>query len=198
MTEPSPAPTSSDGRRSSGASETPPDIEAHTIRLRVNQRDLELAVPTDRLLIDLLRTDLGLTGTKEGCGVGVCGACSIILDGQLLSSCIVLAVTTDGAEITTIEGLAGPGDPLVPIQEAFLSCGGYQCGICTPGQLMAATALLEHTPDPTEAEVRAWMTGNLCRCTGYRQIVDAILLAAGSAVAGSVEPATARVAASGS
>jgi carbon-monoxide dehydrogenase small subunit len=172
------------------------DAELCTIRLRVNRRDVQVAIPTDRLLVDLLRADLGLTGTKEGCGVGVCGACSIILDGRLLSSCIVLAVTTDGAEITTIEGLAGPGDPLVPLQEAFLRCGGYQCGICTPGQVMAATALLEQTPDPTEADVRAWMTGNLCRCTGYQQIVDAILLAAEGPVAGSVEASAAPMSAS--
>lgn len=148
------------------------------IRLRVNGRPVAARIPTDRLLIDALRTDLGLTGTKEGCGIGVCGACSVIVDGRLLSSCIVLAVAVDGASITTVEGLADPDGGLSPLQEAFIRCGGFQCGICTPGQLIAATALLDANPDPSELEIRTWLLGNLCRCTGYRQIIESVQAAA--------------------
>jgi carbon-monoxide dehydrogenase small subunit len=158
-------------------------VEGSTISLRVevNGTGYSLDIPADRLLIDLLRSDLGLTGTKEGCGVGVCGACSVIVDGRLSSSCIVLAATVDGAAITTVEGLADPDGRLSPLQEAFIEHGGFQCGICTPGQLVAATALLERTPHPSQVEVREWLLGNLCRCTGYRGIVDAVLAAAEAA-----------------
>ena len=148
------------------------------LRLGINGAEHRVTVPADRLLIDVLRTDLGLVGTKEGCGVGVCGACSIIVDGLLFSSCIVLAASVDGASITTVEGLAHPDGSLSALQDAFIECGGFQCGICTPGQLVAATALLDHDPAPTEDDVRQWLTGNLCRCTGYRGIVDAVLQAA--------------------
>lgn len=148
------------------------------LQLLVDGAPRTVQVAADRLLIDVLRSDLGLTGTKEGCGVGVCGACSVIVDGKLLSSCILLAVSADGATITTVEGLGAPDGSLSEVQEAFLQFGGFQCGICTPGQLVAATALLEHDPDPSESMVRQWLTGNLCRCTGYRGIVEAVMRAA--------------------
>jgi carbon-monoxide dehydrogenase small subunit len=148
------------------------------LHVRVNGEDRSLEVPADRLLVDVLRSDLGLTGTKDGCGIGVCGACSVIVDGRLLSSCIVLAASLDGATIRTVEGLSGPDGSLSALQEAFIGCGGFQCGICTPGQLVAATALLDRDPSPAEADVREWLTGNLCRCTGYGGVVDAVLQAA--------------------
>ena len=145
--------------------------------MTVNGQPHTVTIPANRLLLHLLREDLGLTGTKEGCSVGVCGACSVMVDGVLLSACLLPAVLVDGADITTVEGLAAQGE-LSPLQEAFIRHGGFQCGICTPGQLIAATALLDENPRPTEAQVRAWMMGNLCRCTGYYQIVDSVLAAA--------------------
>ena len=144
-----------------------------TIRLRVNGQPVVREVPDNRLLVDFLRYDLGLAGTKEGCSVGVCGACTVLLDGQPVSSCIALAVMTDGCTVTTIEGLA-QGDRLHPLQQAFIEYGGFQCGICTPGQIMAAKALLDVNPHPTTDEIQAWMMGNLCRCTGYYQILASI------------------------
>ena len=127
----------------------------------------------DRRLIDVLRDDLGLTGTKEGCSVGVCGACSVLVDGELVSACLVPAVFVEGKAVTTVEGLAS-ADTLSPLQEAFIREGGFQCGICTPGQLVAATALLTEHRRPTEDQIREWMLGNLCRCTGYHGITRAI------------------------
>ncbi len=147
-----------------------------TLRIKVNGTDQKIDIPTHRLLIDLLRYDLGLTGAKLGCGVGVCGACTVLLDGQMVASCLVLAVSTDGAEITTIEGLSSE-NRLHPLQQSFIDYGGFQCGICTPGQIMAAKALLDQNPDPSETEVREWMMGNLCRCTGYYKILESILKA---------------------
>ncbi len=144
-----------------------------TIRLRVNGQPVVREVPDNRLLVDFLRYDLGLAGTKEGCSVGVCGACTVLLDGQPVSSCIALAVMADGCAVTTIEGLA-QGDRLHPLQQAFIEYGGFQCGICTPGQIMAAKALLDVNPHPTTDEIQAWMMGNLCRCTGYYQIIASI------------------------
>jgi len=144
-----------------------------TLRLRVNGQPVVREVPDNRLLVDLLRYDLNLTGTKEGCSVGVCGACTVLLDSQPVSACIVLAVMADGCEVTTIEGLA-QGDRLHPLQRAFIECGGFQCGICTPGQIMAAKALLDANPHPSKEEIQAWMMGNLCRCTGYYNIVESI------------------------
>jgi carbon-monoxide dehydrogenase small subunit len=132
-------------------------------------------------LVHVLREELGLTGTKEGCSVGVCGACSVLVDGVLVSSCLMPAIMADGAAITTVEGLAPDAEHLSPLQEAFIRYGGFQCGICTPGQLIAATALLEETPRPTQEQIKAWMMGNLCRCTGYYQIVDSIMAAAEAA-----------------
>ena len=148
-----------------------------TIQLRVNGVDHQLQVPSRRLLVDCLRYDLGLTGTKEGCSVGVCGACTVLVDGQMIASCITLAVAADGAEITTIEGLAEEGQ-LHPVQQAFIDHGGFQCGICTPGQVLAAKALLDINPTPTENDIREWMMGNLCRCTGYYGILESVKNAA--------------------
>lgn len=135
-------------------------------------------MPARRTLVDMLRYDLGLTGTKEACSVGVCGVCTVLLNGRTVASCITLAVQANGAEITTIEGVA-EGDRLHPLQRAFIDYGGFQCGICTPGQIVAAKALLDTNPNPSEAEIKDWMMGNLCRCTGYYQIVEAIEKAAG-------------------
>jgi carbon-monoxide dehydrogenase small subunit len=153
-------------------------MSVHRLRFQLNGEPREVVVPAERLLIDLLREDLQLTGTKEGCGVGVCGACSVLVDGQLLTACLLPAVFVDASSVQTIEGLAPEGRPLSPLQDAFIRCGGFQCGICTPGQIMAATALLAEHPRPTPEQVREWMMGNLCRCTGYYQIVESILAAA--------------------
>ena len=143
------------------------------ISLTVNGKKHEVEVPTTRTLIDCIRYDLGLTGSVEGCGVGVCGACTMWLNGRMISSCITLAVMADGAELDTIEGLAKDG-VLDPVQQAFIDYGGFQCGICTPGQIMAARSLLDHNPDPSVDEIKHWMMGNLCRCTGYYKILESI------------------------
>jgi aerobic carbon-monoxide dehydrogenase small subunit len=145
----------------------------HTIRMRVNGKDYTAAVPSQRLLIDCLRYDLGLTGTKEGCSVGVCGACTVVMDGVLVSSCLTLAVLADGKEITTVEGLAQDGK-LHPVQQAFIDYGGFQCGICTPGMVVAAKALLDQNQNPSDDDIKDWMMGNLCRCTGYYKIIESI------------------------
>jgi carbon-monoxide dehydrogenase small subunit len=147
------------------------------IRLTVNGTPREVEVPAYRTLLDCLRYDLELTGSKEGCGVGVCGACTVLLDGKMISSCIALAVFADGREVTTVEGLA-TDERLHPVQQAFIDAGGFQCGICTPGQVVAAKALLDANPSPSEADIREWMLGNLCRCTGYYKIVESIRAAA--------------------
>jgi len=150
-----------------------------SLKLTVNGKAVVCEVEDNRLLVDFLREDLKLTGTKESCGVGVCGACTVLLDGKPISSCIALAVHADGGAVTTIEGVA-EGDRLHPLQEAFLAHGGFQCGICTPGQILAAKALLEANPHPTRAEIQYWMMGNLCRCTGYYKIIESIAAAAGA------------------
>ena len=147
-----------------------------TIQLKVNGKQYELRIPTHRLLVDCLRYDLGLTGTKEGCSVGVCGACAVLLNEKMVASCLILAVSTDGAEITTIEGLAEE-ERLHPLQQSFIDYGGFQCGICTPGHIIAAKALLDENPDPSEDEIKEWMMGNLCRCTGYYKILESIVKA---------------------
>ncbi len=147
------------------------------IRLTVNGTAHELAVPSYRTLLDCLRYDLGLTGSKEGCGVGVCGACTVLLDGKMISSCIALAAFAAGREVTTVEGLA-QDERLHPVQQAFVDAGGFQCGICTPGQVVSAKALLDANPNPSDAEIREWMVGNLCRCTGYYKIIESIRAAA--------------------
>jgi aerobic carbon-monoxide dehydrogenase small subunit len=144
------------------------------IVLKVNGENHELEIEPNRLLLYALRDDLGLTGTKEGCSIGVCGACSVTIDGKLVSSCLTLAAACDGKEISTIEGLAKDGQ-LHPLQQAFIEYGGFQCGICTPGQIMAAKALLDENPKPSEEEVKEWMSGNLCRCTGYYKILESVM-----------------------
>jgi carbon-monoxide dehydrogenase small subunit len=131
----------------------------------------------DRTLLSVLRDEFDLTGAKEGCGIGVCGACTVIVDGEMVSSCIQLAVLSDGSTVRTVEGLA-QGSQLDAVQRAFIDNNGLQCGACTPGQIMAARSLLDHQPNPTEADVVEWMTGNLCRCTGYAQILRSVLAAA--------------------
>jgi aerobic carbon-monoxide dehydrogenase small subunit len=153
-------------------------VTSRTLRLTVNGSAYEVTAPTRRTLADLIRYDLGLTGTKEACSVGVCGACSVLVDGRLVASCIMLACQADGSQITTIEGIGGPDGTLDPLQRSFIEHGGFQCGICTPGQIIAARALLEEHPSPSEQQIKTWMMGNLCRCTGYYQIVEAIQAAA--------------------
>jgi len=145
----------------------------HRIRIELNGTTRELAVEADRLLLDVLRGELGLTGTKEGCRIGICGVCTVLVDGRPMSSCLYPAVLADGAAVRTIEGIARDGE-LTPLQRAFIEQGGFQCGICTPGQIVSATALLEAHPRPTDDDIRQWMLGNLCRCTGYFGIVRAI------------------------
>ncbi len=147
------------------------------MQLIVNGRPRDVDASGLRTLVDVLRYDLGLTGTKEACGVGVCGACTVLVDGRMIASCITLAAQAAGAQIQTIEGL-GDREILDPLQESFITDGGFQCGICTPGQLLAAKSLLDHNPTPTEEEIKDWMMGNLCRCTGYYQIIESIANAA--------------------
>ena len=144
-----------------------------TITVTVNGVPREATVPVRRLLSDALRHDLGLTGTHVGCEHGVCGACTVLMDGDMISSCLTLAVMADGHELTTVEGLAKNGE-LNPVQKSFIQYGGFQCGICTPGQVVAATALLKENPKPNEDEIKDWMMGNLCRCTGYYKIIESI------------------------
>ena len=143
------------------------------IEFTINGKKRNLSVKPNDLLINIIRNDLFLTGSKYGCGIGECGACTVLLDGEPVLSCLTLAATVDGKEITTIEGLA-KGDKLDPMQKAFLKNGAVQCGFCTPSMILTATALLKENPNPTEDEIRDYMRGNICRCTGYIQIVKAI------------------------
>ena len=152
--------------------------ELHEIQLTVNGAARRARVPARRLLSDFIRHDLQLTGTHVGCEHGVCGACTVLLDGAPVRSCLMLAVSADGADITTVEGLAGPDGTLSPVQQAFADCHGLQCGFCTPGFLTTITAALEENPQPTEEEAREIIGGNLCRCTGYQNIVRAVRRAA--------------------
>lgn len=152
--------------------------QAYDIVLTVNGRARATRVPARRLLSDCLRHDLGLTGTHVGCEHGVCGCCTVLLDGAPVRSCLMFAVGAQRHEITTVEGLAQPGGELGPVQRAFRECHGLQCGFCTPGFLTTVTALLEENPDPTEEEALEAISGNLCRCTGYRNIVRSVLRAA--------------------
>jgi carbon-monoxide dehydrogenase small subunit len=147
------------------------------VRIAINGRLHEVAVPANRTLLDLLRDDLDLTGTKHGCGEGDCGACTVLLDGEPVNACLVLAAEADGREVATIEGLA-PGPTLHPVQQAFIDAGAVQCGYCTPGMVLVAAALIARSPSPTEADVRHAVSGNFCRCTGYQKIVEAVLDAA--------------------
>ena len=148
-----------------------------SIKLNVNGQDYGFSVPPHRTLLEVIREELGLTGTKEGCSVGECGACTVIMDGKTVNSCLVLAAEADGKSITTIEGLAN-GDKLHPIQQAFIDHGGFQCGFCTPGMIMSAKALLDTNPHPTDEEIRKGISGNFCRCTGYTKIIESIKAAA--------------------
>lgn len=149
------------------------------VSLTVNGRKHEVAVEPRWTLLETLRTQLDLTGTKEGCGTGDCGACSIFVDGRLITSCCMLAVQADGRDVKTIEGLATNGD-LNPVQRAFIDTGGVQCGFCTPGMIMATNNLLEHNASPDLDEIRRGLAGNLCRCTGYAKIYEAVQAASGS------------------
>jgi len=151
--------------------------------LNVNGKARRVTAPADAFLIDVLRDRLALTGAKNGCGMGECGACTVLLKGAAVFSCLTLAIEAQGHEITTIEGLARDGE-LDPIQWAFADAGGVQCGFCTPGMILSARALLDENPRPTEAEVRRALSGNLCRCTGYGKIVEAVLQAAAHQVEG--------------
>jgi carbon-monoxide dehydrogenase small subunit len=144
-----------------------------TIKIKVNDKNYELSVNPDLLLVDLLRDHIGLTGTKKGCEIGECGACTVIMNGKTVNSCLVLAVQADGAEIISIEGVANNGD-LHPVQQAFLEHDAVHCGFCTPGMILSAINLLDHKPSPSEFEIREAIAGNLCRCTGYQQIVEAV------------------------
>jgi aerobic-type carbon monoxide dehydrogenase small subunit (CoxS/CutS family) len=157
-------------------------VQSRTIVVDVNGESYERDVEARRLLIHFLRDDLDLTGSHIGCDTGNCGACSVLLDGTLVKSCMLLAVQADGAKLETVEGLAAGGE-LTPLQQAFSDHHALQCGYCTPGMLMSATALLRSNPKPSDAEVRKGLQGNICRCTGYWNIVDAVLAASGQEVA---------------
>ncbi|MEE8422371.1 MAG: (2Fe-2S)-binding protein [Dehalococcoidia bacterium] len=148
------------------------------IAARINGEARELLVDERDSLLDALRERAGLTGTKEGCNNGNCGACSVLLDGRLVNSCLVMAAEVEGSDVTTVEGLERGPQELHPLQRAFLEEAALQCGICTPGFLVSAKALLDTNPDPTEHEVRFWLAGNLCRCTGYDKIIRAVMSAA--------------------
>ena len=148
-------------------------MATHVVTLMVNGSKERLDIPSNMTLLQVLREKLALTGTKNGCEAGECGACTVLLDGEPVNSCMVLAVEADGRAVITVEGLAPEGD-LSPLQQAFVTHNAVQCGFCTPGMLITATALLERNPQPTEAEIRQALVGNLCRCTGYVRIVDAI------------------------
>ena len=144
------------------------------VTFTVNGEEREIAVETHRSLLDALRTEAGLTGTKKGCDVGECGSCTVLMDGKPVNACLVLAVEAQGANITTIEGVQCSADELHPLQENFMRCGAAQCGFCTPGIIVAAKALLDENPAPTVDEIRFAIAGNICRCTGYTKIIQAI------------------------
>lgn len=148
------------------------------LKITVNGKKYRLKIDPNLRLLDLLRDQLRLTGTKEGCGIGECGACTVMIDGSPVNSCLVLAGQCEGKEVLTIEGLEVEGK-LHPLQEAFINQGAVQCGFCTPGVIMSAKALFDHNPQPSEEEIKEAISGNICRCTGYRQIVEAIKSAAG-------------------
>jgi aerobic carbon-monoxide dehydrogenase small subunit len=152
------------------------------VRAKINGEEIAFLCEARQSLLEVLRDTLGLTGTKEGCSNGNCGACNVILDGVLVNSCLVLAAEVEGRSVTTIEGIAGP-DGLHPLQKKFLEHAAVQCGFCTPGIILAAKALLDSNPNPTESEIRYWLAGNLCRCTGYDKIIRAVSDAAETMVA---------------
>jgi carbon-monoxide dehydrogenase small subunit len=152
-------------------------VERERIRLIVNDSEYDLLIKPWATLLEVLRVDLSLTGTKEGCGVGECGACTVLMDGEPVNACLVLAMEANGRQITTIEGLAGE-NALHPIQQAFLECGGLQCGFCTPGMILSSKALLDNNANPNEEEIRKALEGNFCRCTGYTKIIESVKAAA--------------------
>ena len=152
-------------------------MSKHHVSTTVNGEPMEFLCETQQTLLDVLRDELMLTGTKEGCSTGDCGACSVMLDGRLVCSCLALGVEAEGRTVETIEGMA-QGEKLHPLQQKFLEEAALQCGFCTPGFLVAAKALLEYNPDPTETEARYWLAGNLCRCTGYDKIIRAVMYTA--------------------
>lgn len=147
------------------------------LNLTINGKNVEKEIPANWRLVDLLRDGFGMTGCKEGCGVGECGACTILLDGEAVASCLIMAGQAQGREVITIDGISN-GEKLHPIQQAFIEKGAIQCGYCTPGMVLSSLALLRKNLDPSEEEIKVAISGNLCRCTGYKQIVDAIKLAA--------------------
>jgi len=147
------------------------------VNLTINGQKVEKEIPANWRLVDLLRDGFGLTGCKEGCGVGECGACTVLLDGEAVTSCLVMAGQAQGKEVTTIDGITN-GEELHPLQKAFIEKGAVQCGYCTPGMILSSLALLRKNLEPTEEEIKIAISGNLCRCTGYKQIIDAIKLAA--------------------
>lgn len=149
-----------------------------TVRIRINGTNVEREIDATRLLVDFLRVDLGMTGTHVGCDTSQCGACTVLLDGEAVKSCTMLAVQADGREVTSIEGMRSPDGPLHPIQQAFSDCHGLQCGFCTPGMIMATASLLRANPRPDDADIERALQGNLCRCTGYVNIVEAVRKAA--------------------
>jgi len=148
------------------------------LNIKVNNRDCKLFVASNKRLLDVLRDDLGLTGVKEGCAIGECGACTVIMNGKNVCSCMVLAGQAEGSEIITIEGLEGPKGELHPLQEAFIETGAVQCGFCTPGMILSSLTLLQRNLNPTVEEIKEAISGNFCRCTGYKQIIEAVQLAA--------------------
>ena len=148
------------------------------LNIKVNNKDYKLFIASNKSLLDVLRDDLGLTGVKEGCAIGECGACTIIMNGKNVCSCMILAGQAEGSEITTIEGLEGPEGELHPLQEAFIETGAVQCGFCTPGIILSSLVLLKNNQNPTEEEIKEGISGNFCRCTGYKQIIEAVQLAA--------------------
>lgn len=152
-------------------------MSRHPIQFILNGREIQREVPANQMLATLLREDLQTTGVKRGCETGACGACSVLLNGELVKSCLMLAVHADGAELTSVEGLGSP-EQLHPLQQAFMQCGGLQCGYCTPGMLLAACALLNNQPRPSRQEIQQGISGNICRCTGYTQIIESIEQAA--------------------
>lgn len=148
------------------------------LNIKVNNKDYKLFVASNKRLLDVLRDDLGLTGVKEGCAIGECGACTVIVNGKNVCSCMILAGQAEGSEITTIEGLEGLKGELHPLQEAFIETGAVQCGFCTPGIILSSLTLLRRNLDPTAEEIKEAISGNFCRCTGYKQIIEAVQLAA--------------------
>lgn len=153
-------------------------VKKMKLNIKVNNKDYKLFIASNKRLLDVLRDDLGLTGVKEGCAIGECGACTVIMNGKNVCSCMILAGQAEGSEIITIEGLEGPKGELHPLQEAFIETGAVQCGFCTPGIILSSLTLLWHNLDPTVGEIKEAISGNFCRCTGYKQIIEAVQLAA--------------------